>query len=826
VAQFKPVHPDSLTAADTLESAVNIPIFSTGGEDAESSIDPQEVSSLLQSSKDVFVQFAGFQFGMANYRIRGYQGENQTIMINGVTVNNPETGIASWSSWGGLNDVTRNVETRFGTVANRYGFSGCGGYTNIDSKASGFKKGTRVSYSSSNRIYRHRLMLTHSTGFMKNDWAITFSASSRVGNEVYVRGTYFNARAFYFSADKRINEKHLLNFTGFFAPVEQGRTKAATKELYELTGSNYYNSNWGYQNGKIRNASVNKTSRPMLMFSHIYNPRKDARLTTTLCYNFGRLTRSGLNWNDASNTRPDYYKRLPSYYYLKGDTLNGDLQTSQWDNTDFQQINWDEMIAMNQANLYTSPSLLGQGTNTTETRARYILEKQVESLNSVVINSTYNARFKKIFVSLGLKGNFSATRKFKEIEDLLGASFWLDVDQFAEGLGVEESIRQNDIDNPNRKVKAGDRFGYDYTTYTQREETWGQVEYNQRKVDVYLGVTLSHSGIWRVGHVANGKFPDNSKGKGPQINFINSGTKAGMSYKISGKQYLNLNTSFFTRTPEVNNIYISPKVRQDFVNGIKNESVLSGDINYIVNASSVKFRFTYYHTEIRNQLWLRTYWSDEFNNNINVIMKNLDEIHDGVEMGIEKILFDSHSLQAAIGYGVFVYSGRPTLEAWQDNNSQSLFNNRTVYLNNYRVGGTPQTAIGAGYKYTGRKSWFVGLYANYLANNYVEANPDRRTGEIMEKFQVNENNLANNIIKQEKLPSFYIVNLNGGKSIRIKKKYFLNLNISINNLLNNKNIPLSGTESLRWNPSMPDLFANKYYYMTGTTYMIIVNLSF
>jgi hypothetical protein len=815
-----------LVLVDTLENLVNIPIFSTSGEDAESAIEAQEVSSLLQSSKDVFTQFSGFQFGTANYRVRGYQAENQMIMINGVTMNNPETGIATWSNWGGLNDVTRNVESRFGTVANRYSFSGCGGYTNIDSKASGFKKGTRVSYTNSNRTYRHRFMLTHSTGFMKNDWAVTFSASGREGNEVYVPGTYFYANAFYFSADKRINEKHLLSFTGFFAPVEQGRTKAGTKELYELTGSNYYNSNWGYQNGKVRSASVNTTRRPLFMVSHIYEQKKDARLTTGLCYNLGRVSRSGLNWNDAPNMRPDYYKRLPSYYYLKGDTLNGDQMVKQWSDPDFRQLNWDEMIAMNQANLYTSPSLLGQVVNTTETRARYIIERQIEMMKNIVMNSTYNTRFDKIFLSLGVKGNFSATRKFKELEDLLGASFWLDVDQFADGLGVEESIQQNDIDNPNRKVKEGDRFGYDYTTYVQREEVWGQAEYSQRKIDMYFGFTLSHSAIWREGHVANGKFPESSTGKGPRMNFVNPGAKGGLSYKINGKHYLTLNSCYYTRTPEVGNMYVSPKVREDIVTGIKNEKVTSGDINYIVNTSSLKFRLTYYHTEIKDQLWLRTYWSDEYNNNINVIMKNLHEVHDGVEMGIEKILFDSHILQTALGYGVFVYSGTPKLEAWQDNNSQFLFNDRTVYLNNYRVGGTPQAVAGIGYKYTGRKSWSTGFYFNYLANNYVEANPDRRTSEVIAKFQVNEKQIAEDFLKQEKLPSFYLLNLNVRKSIRIKKKYFLNLNLSINNLLNNKNILLSGTESLRWNPSMPELFANKYYYMTGITYMAIANISF
>src|SRR4051812_14897606 len=93
---------------DTLlrNSSFTIPIFSTSGADADSDMDNQDVSGLLQSSKDIFTQFASFQFGAARYKLRGYAMENQLVLVNGININNLETGTSSWSSWGGLNDVT------------------------------------------------------------------------------------------------------------------------------------------------------------------------------------------------------------------------------------------------------------------------------------------------------------------------------------------------------------------------------------------------------------------------------------------------------------------------------------------------------------------------------------------------------------------------------------------------------------------------------------------------------------------------------------------------------------------------------------------------
>ncbi|MDO8999468.1 MAG: hypothetical protein Q7W45_06865 [Bacteroidota bacterium] len=813
---------------DTSKNSFIIPIFSTSGGDADNDLEQQDASSLLSSSRDVFTQFASFQFGPGRFRMRGYSGENQMIMVNGLNMNSLETGFSSWSSWGGLNDVTRFVEVRFGTVNNRLGFSGPGGYTNIDSKASSFRKGTRISYANANRMYRNRVMLTHSTGLMENGWALTLSASSRWGNEVYIPGTYYRANAFYASIDKKINEKHLLSFTGFGAPIEQGRAGGATKEMYDLAGTNYYNSLWGYQNGEVRNSNVNKTNRPMLMLSHIFKINSDSRLTTSAFYNFGKSKLSGLNWNDAPNPKPDYYRYLPSYYYLQGDTANGDVLKSNWENNtnSAQQINWDRLIGMNQANLYTLPSQLGQGINTSETRARYIIEDKIENIDNKGFNSVYNTRIENFFLSIGFNANIYKNRKYKEINDLLGATFWIDVDQFAENLGVEETFQQNDIENPNKKIYKGDKFGYDYSLNINKAELWSQGEYSFKSVDVYVAGTISDTKYWREGYVANGKFPTTSKGNSEKVNFLNYGIKIGATYKITGRHFLTVNGSYLTRAPEINSIFLSPRVRNDYVRDITKEKVTSADINYLIKYPGFKLRFTGYYTKIEDQVWLRTFWHDFYNNNVNLIMKNIDQTHQGIEFGVEKTLFTAHTIQGALGVGQFVYQNRPTLEAWQDNNNLELYRDRLVYLTNYRIGNGPQLVSGIGYKYSGKKRLYAGLFFNYFDQIYLEPNPDRRTAESANKFQTNETEQAAELIKQEKLPSYFTLNANGGKSFRIANKYFLNINLSINNILNNQNIITSGYEQLRWDGTIINKFPNKYYFMTGATYMIIVNFSF
>lgn len=815
------------TRSDTNAVDVLMPAFSISGSDAEAGLGQQDVSSLLQSSRDVFAQFASFQFGAARYRMRGLPAENQLVMINGINVNNLETGYSSWSSWGGLNDVSRYVENTIGNTASRYAFSGAGGYTTIDSKASAFKKGTRVSYANANKIFRNRFMFTHSTGMSRKGFALTLSVSNRSGNQVYIPGTYFNASSFYISADKRLNGKQLISFTGFAAPIEQGRASYEQQEAYTLSGSTYYNALWGYQNGKVRNSSVSTVKRPMLMLSHIYNPNKNSRIITSLFYTFGKSRLSSLSWNNALNPHPDYYRYLLGYYYDKGDVTNGDLLTQKWaTDVNTRQVNWDRLIALNQANLYVLPSQLGKGIVTNETRARYIVEDRVEQMKNVGFNSVYNTRIGNLFLSVGINANRYSNRKYKQMNDLLGATYWLDYDQFAQNLGIDNTYQQNNIANPDHKIYKNDKFGYDYTIHINRAELWSQLEYSFKKTDVYGAISVSDSKIWREGFWANGKFPLTSKGESSHINFLTAGIKGGFTYKITGRHFITVNASFIKRPPETAAIFVSPNVRNDMVSGIGSENAISGDVNYLIKYPNLKLRFTYYNTQVNNQFRVMTYWNDTYNTNVNLIMKGVNQSYQGFELGIEKSVYTSHVLQAAFGLGQFIYTNRPVLETWQDNTNQPLFKDRKTFLKNYKAGGSPQLVSGIGYRYNAKKRWFMGVYINYFDQIYVEPNPDRRTQEAISKYVSNETANYGMITKQQKLPGYSCININAGAPFRINKKYILNINASINNLFNNKKNIVSGYEQLRWDSANINKFANKYIYMTGRTYMMAINFNF
>lgn len=804
-------------------SATNfqLPVFNTTDDELES----QDVSSLLQSSKDVFTSTAGFHFSPARFRFRGYQAENQTVLVNGINVNNLETGFASWTAWGGLNDVTRFTESHTGLSASRFTFGGVGGYTNIETKASSFKKGTRFSYSNANRTYRNRLMLTHSTGMMSNGWAFTISGSARLAERSYVPGTSFNAYSYYVSIDKKINDKHLLSLVAFGAPMTQARQSMATQEVYNLAGDHYYNSYWGYQNGQARSGKVATSHKPMFMLSHYFKINETSKLTSSVYYTFGKSGLTNVNWYDATNPHPDYYKYLPSYYLNTNDDITANYLTEQWQNQNLSQIQWDRFYFANSKNLYTVQNANGiSGNNVEANRSKYIVENQISATQQYGFNTVYNARKNNFFFTAGANGSVFKDNKYKVIDDLLGGDFWLDYDMFAENLGTEQSIAMNNLDEPNKMLKVGDKFGYNYVLNVNQIEAWGQTEYSTNKIDAYVSLSLGETSIWRTGNYANGKFPTNSKGDSKKSNFLNYGLKGGLTYKISGRQYASINGALIQRAPESTVAYVSPRTRNDVVNGLKSENVYSFDVNYIVRYPNLKLRATYFNTHINNQTWLRSYFNDQYNNNVNYIMTGVNQSNIGFEFGVEGKVFSSWTLTGALTMGQYIYTNRPAAQIWQDNSAKSLATDRTVYLKNYHLGNTPQTCGSIGVKYNGKQNWFVGCNLNYFDGIYVEPNPDRRTGEAVSKY-VTDDPQYTQLIKQEKLPGGFLMDANAGKSFRVKG-YYINLSVSVSNVLNNKNFKVSGMEQLRYDNTLPTKFPNKYTYALGTTYQAMVSFTF
>lgn len=271
--------------------------------------------SILFGANDPYNNIVGYGFSDVRFKNRGYNSEAQDVLFAGIPINDALTGYSPYSLWSGLNEATRSKETTIGLDAHDLSFGGYNGVTSIDGTPSSVRPGLRFSVLSNSALYRLRLMANYASGVMDNGWSYAVNVSARLGGNDWVKGVYYKYLSYYAGAEKKFGDEHRLAFMTFATPGERGAQNASTQEVYDLMGDNMYNSNWGYQNGKIRNARVRSTFEPVFVAKYTYTPSTDLELDAALLFRTGRNGYSALDWYDSADPRPDYYRNLPSYYY-------------------------------------------------------------------------------------------------------------------------------------------------------------------------------------------------------------------------------------------------------------------------------------------------------------------------------------------------------------------------------------------------------------------------------------------------------------------------------------------------------------------------------
>lgn len=792
--------------------------------DLEDASNTNDVSTLLQSSRDIFTSTAGYNFGSMRFRIRGNDSKYLTVLINGAPMNDSESGRAFWSNWGGLNDAMRNSIVSNGIEASEFGFGGIGGLTNIITRASTYRDQNSISYARANRNYNNRIMATVSTGLMENGWAVAVSGSRRWAEEGYVEGTWYDAWSYFLSLEKKFSEKQSLGFVVFGAPTSRATGSSTLQEAYDLAGTNYYNPNWGYQNGEVRNARVSTYHQPMFQLTDYWTPSEKTTINTTAYYWFGRGGSTALDWNYANDPRPDYYKNMPSYLLQEEDFEGAAALSALWQNDpSARQIDWDHFYFANSDEWRTIDDVDGiEGNTVTGRRSKYIVEERRNDKNmggiNINVEHLVNTQLK---VNGGLNTSISKTHYYKLINDLLGGDFYLDIDKYGDSIS---DMIHSDMDTPNHIVREGDIFGYDYIANVNKYNLWGQAEYDYGKLHNTLAANFAYTEFWRTGNMKNGNHPNNSYGNSKKCNFFDYGIKAGIEYGIDGRNYFVVNAAWITQAPQFRDAFVSPRTRNTIVENLTSEKIFTADLSYVLRTPKVKGRLTAYYTSFNDLSWVRSYYHEDLANFVNYIMTGIKQESRGLELGLEANVDRANcwTVTAAAAYGQHVYKNRPSVTISEDNSADLLADNRTVYIKNYNVGGSPQAVGSIGLKYNSPKYWFAGINANYFDNMYLEINPDNHTEEIISNYHEGDYRIEE-LLDQPKLDAAFTLDFFGGKSWRVKG-YYIALNVSINNLLNNKSIIMTGYEQLRTDLDDPDRFLPKYSYLYGINYFISLTI--
>lgn len=817
--------PDDLTEAVNEETSSLLFDMESIDDDEHST---QSITALSGASDDIYYNTASYNFGPMYFRYRGLDNRYQKVYINGVEFNDAIRGRFNFSSLLGMTSrAFRNKTVTVGLGASNYGFGDLAGSTNYNTDAAYYAPGFNGSAAFTNSNYTLRAMATYSTGMNKAGWAFTVSAIGRYSKEGVVPGTFYNSAGLFLSIGKMLDSHNFLTLTAFGGPTQRANSSATYQEAYDLAGSNLYNPNWGWQDGKKRASRIVETFDPTFILNWLHKGEKSV-LNTAVAVRWVNYSSSALNWYKALDPNPTYYRYLPSYF--EDNQEQYDLYTDLWKNDpSFRQINWDNLYNINHLNNIENQNL----PEDRKKGSSYILENRHSNQFNAMFNSNLNVQLTPVLaLQAGVGINYTRGIYYKTIRDLLGGEFWVDIDPFSDReITLAPELLQNNLDNPDRKVYKDDKFGYFYYLNNFKANAWIQNTLSLPHWDVNYGLEIAYSQVQRDGKWRNGRAPGNSLGKGTVHRFDDAMIKAGATYKIDGRNYLSAHVQAGTRAPLVEAIYISPRVKDTSVSNPESERIFSGDVSYTWNYRRFRGAITAYYTSMSDVIERTSFYDDRYSSYMNYVMTGVHKVNAGVELGMAFNLTPSFTITAAGTYARYRYKNNPTGTRSYENGMYPDVT-QTVYLRNYYVGSTPQIVGNIGFNWQLPKNWFFGVNGTWMGDSYVNLSPPYHEAipELWQHFSSEEELKAKvkELSAQEKLKDAFVLNASLGKFFNINRKVRMNINLNVNNILNNRNIVTYAYQQGRIDTKNYDVstYSNRYSYSQGIRFYLNVGVAF
>lgn len=764
----------------------------------------------LHAYDDYWDQTVDFGFGFLRYKPRGYDNRYRMFRANSLSLAEWEEGTPAWNAVYGLNDVGTRIQT---------GFDFAGRTEERQMLAWQQTRGGRVALSTSNRTYTLRGSAGYRSGEnARNGWSYSLFAgrtwAGDGGGSYTVEGMWNDSWAVFGSVSKRFGgDRHRIALTAWYAPNRRALAAASIEEAFDLTGNRLYNPAWGRWNGTRRSARIRSAAEPIAMLSYAYDSGDALRIAATAGVRFGRSAFSGLDWYDAPNPHPDYYRYLPSFY--PEGSAERKLADERWRTDEStRQIDWAALAAQNRDD---GP------------RAHYIVASRMRDYREFALHVTADWRPD---ARTRWQGGFECAAAdnlhFKRLDDLLGGGYWLDVDVFAENPEDAPNGTQNDMRYPNREVREGDTFGYKYSMQGLQPRMWARFSRRWRQWDFEAAGSVGAMAFRRFGYYDKQNFPGNeSFGWSKWSAHPEWLVQGGAGYNRGGRLRVGFRFTARSLAPTPRRAFISPEYRNALVPGLKNEQMLEAELRADYRVPLLRIHAALFAATVRNRTEVRRFYNDLTHFFCNYPMTGIDTRHIGAELSAEIRLGPRLQLKAAAAVTDCRYTSNPQATVIRESTGEPIAT-ETVYYRGLHTATGPQTIGALELEYAPR-GWVFTATLKGWAGNYISPTPLRRSEAAVERWKYTPEARAI-AAEQENLGGGATIDLFIGKTIYFGARHRLGLYAGIDNLLNRRTIRASGYESSRlYRKTQKEVYlplASKYYYARGITFFATASYRF
>ena len=633
---------------------------------------------------------------------------------------------------------------------------------------------------------------------LEKDWYLATSLTARTGRDLHVDGLFGNSLEFNAIASKNWSDKHSLSMAIFAKPSMRSTRLASTNEAFRLTGNNLYNPAWGYQNGKVRNARIRREFLPTAFIGYEGLINERTRLNLATSFTAGIEKYSSLDWFNAQTPTPDNYRYMPSYFEDENDIFLAVENAWMENDARYTQIDFDRLIATNSIN---------------KGEAIYAISDRVKRTVQANFRGGATTYFDKGYLSYGLDIAIANYRSYKQMRDLLGADYIVDLDYFLLDDDTFGNSLQNNLATPNRRIENGDRFGYDYAIRRHDVSLFATYCYSTAKFNLDIAAKIGYTDISRRGFYRKELFADNSFGSSKHLQFSPYSLRIKAGYLIADNHFIEGSIGTEAKPCEEEDLFLQSQYNNRTIADPTLLLNYNGEVRYTFQKPNISVSATLFLAARINDTQVRHLYDDLSGEYTDVVASRINTLRYGLEVETEYRFADHFRATAAISLGRYKYASNSLITIYSDASNTLLADHVPSHTKGLSLGNAPQAAITAGLSYH-NKGWWATINANYAGLRYIEPSAAMRTDRILaiavspEQFET--------LTTQERLRDAFTIDLSLSKSLylsRISKRIYttkvaprfedkhprsrLVFRLGIRNLLGSTNFAYNAYESSR-----------------------------
>jgi outer membrane receptor protein involved in Fe transport len=358
-----------------------------------------------------------------------------------------------------------------------------------------------------------------------------------------------------------------------------------------------------------------------------------------------------------------------------------------------------------------------------------------------------------------------------------------------------------------------------------------------------------------------------SYGKGQTHNYLDPAVKAGLVYKINGRNLLSLNGMFKTQAPLPYDAYMAPRIIDEYLPGLndkwypnKNSTMIAAlDLNFVFSFPKINGRVSVFYDEYLNDLQQTAYYNDSYGTFVHHNIVGANKRNYGAEAGVSYNVWKNLTLSLAGTWMNYRYTNNPMGYIRTENGyvEAGYPDHEPVKIKNFHVGGSPEVVGTLGVQYFWNYFWFE-AHVNVAGSSYLDPSYIQRTDYITKQLKsACETAGLSTAEKQRTLQAYteqtrlddwskaawknntmpLTLDLSVSKLFYFKGGKQLNINLSLVNVTNNTGIKTGGFEQGRIPTKVSqgitsfDLdninkFPAKYYFMQGFNFFLNVAFKF